>query len=65
LDGLPEEDQRAIVAMSFSAEHACRITRIDQETCLMLLLALLDSRFLERAPDGAFLLRVDENPPEV
>jgi hypothetical protein len=51
--------------LSFSAEQACRMTRIDQETCLMLLLALLDTRFLERAPSGAFFLRVDECLPEV
>jgi hypothetical protein len=50
---------------SFSAEHVCRITRIDHETCLMLLLALLDTRFLERGPNGAFSLRVDECLPEV
>ena len=51
--------------LSFSAEQACRVIRIDEETCLMLLLALLDTRFLERAPNGAFFLRVDECPPEL
>ena len=51
--------------LSFSAEQACRTTRIDEETCLMLLLALLDTRFLERAPNGAFFLRMDECLPEL
>jgi hypothetical protein len=51
--------------LSVSAEQACRMTRIDEETCLMLLLALLETRFLERAPDGAFFLRVDECLPDV
>lgn len=32
-----------VPGLSFSAEQACRMTRIDQETCLMLLLALLDT----------------------
>ena len=50
---------------SFSAEQACRMIRIDEETCPMLLLALLDTRFLERAPNGAFFLRVDECLPEL
>jgi hypothetical protein len=51
--------------LSFSAEQACRMIRTDEETCLMLLLALLDTRFLERAPNGAFFLRVDECLPEL
>ena len=51
--------------LSFSAEQAGRMIRTDEETCLMLLLALLDTRFLERAPNGAFFLRVDECLPEL
>lgn len=51
--------------LSFSADQACRMIRIDEEICLMLLLALLDTRFLERAPNGAFFLRVDECLPEL
>ena len=51
--------------LSFSADQACRMIRIDEETCLMLLLALLDTRFLERAPNGAFFLRVDGCLPEL
>ena len=51
--------------LSFSAEQACRMSGIDEETGLMLLLALLDARFLERAPNGAFVLRVDERLPEL
>lgn len=39
--------------------------RIDEETCLMLLLALADTGFLERAPNGAFFLRVDDCLPEL
>ena len=41
------------------------MTRIDEATCRMLLLALLDTRFLDRAPIGTFILRVDEHLPEV
>ena len=51
--------------LSVSAEQACRMIRIDEDTCLMLLLALLDTRFLERAPNGAFFRRVDERLPEL
>jgi hypothetical protein len=51
--------------LSCSAEQASRMIRIDEETCLMLLLALLDTRFLERAADGAFFLRVDACLPEL
>ena len=51
--------------LSFSTEQASRLTGIDEETCLLLLLALLDRRFLERARHGAFVLRVDERVPEV
>jgi hypothetical protein len=51
--------------LAFSAEQASSRTRIDEETCLMLLLALWDRRFLEQAPNGAFSLRVDETLPEV
>jgi hypothetical protein len=51
--------------LSLSAEQAGRMIRIDEETCLMLLLALLDTRFLERAPNGAFSLRVEECLPEL
>jgi hypothetical protein len=54
-----------VPGLSFSAEQACRMIRIDEETGLMLLLALVDTRFLERAPNGAFLLRVDECLPEL
>ena len=50
--------------LSFSTEQASRMIGIDEETCL-LLLALLDSRFLERARNGAFVLRVDGRVPEV
>ena len=51
--------------LSFSAEQAGRMIRIDEETCLMLLLALADTGFLDRAPNGAFFLRVDECLPEL
>jgi hypothetical protein len=51
--------------LSLSAEQAGRMTRIDEATCQMLLLALLDTRFLDRAPNGTFILRVDEHLPEV
>ena len=51
--------------LSLSAEQAGRMTRIDEATCQMLLLALLDTRFLDRAPNGTFILRVDERLPEV
>jgi hypothetical protein len=50
--------------LSVSAEQAGQMTRMDEATCLMLLLALLDTRFLERTPNGAFFLRVDERLPE-
>jgi len=51
--------------LSFSTEQASRMTGIDEETCLFLLLALLDRHFLTRARNGAFVLRMDGRVTEV
>jgi hypothetical protein len=44
--------------------HACRLTGLDEETCLALLLALEQARFLRRSRFGDFSLRADWVGPE-
>ena len=42
-----------------NVEHACQLTGLDVHTCLALLLALEQARFLWRSPSGGFSLRAD------
>jgi hypothetical protein len=44
--------------------HACQLTGLDGETCLALLLALEQARFLRRSRCGDFSLRADWVGPE-
>ncbi len=43
----------------FSADEVCRRSGMDETTCLALLWALENSRFLARSRTGRFLLRSD------
>jgi hypothetical protein len=43
--------------VSLNTEDACRVTGLDPDTCLALLLALEQGRFLARSQAGQFLLR--------
>jgi hypothetical protein len=44
---------------ALSIEQARRLTGLDEPTCLALLLALEEGRFLRRSAAGQFLLRAD------
>jgi DNA-binding IclR family transcriptional regulator len=48
-----------IPGATLSVEQACRLTGLDDGTCLALLLALEQARFLRRSDAGQFLLRAD------
>jgi DNA-binding IclR family transcriptional regulator len=43
-----------------SVEQACEVARLDEETCHLLLLALVEARFLSRSRAGDFLLRTGQ-----
>jgi DNA-binding IclR family transcriptional regulator len=47
-----------------NVEHACRLTGLNHATCLALLLALEQGRFLRRTPTGHFLLNADSASAE-
>lgn len=42
--------------------QACRLWNLDQQSCELLLRALVDQRFLFKTPDGAFM-RADHAAP--
>jgi DNA-binding IclR family transcriptional regulator len=46
-----------------SVEQASEVARLDEATCHMLLLALVEARFLSRSTTGNFLLRTGECLP--
>lgn len=47
-----------VPSTSLSIERACRLTGLDDATCLSLLLALEQGRFLRRSPAGLFVLNI-------
>jgi hypothetical protein len=48
-----------VPSTALSVDQARRLTRLDETTCLALLLALEQAHFLRRSRAGQFLLRSD------
>jgi hypothetical protein len=53
-----------IPGATLDVRHACRLTGLDTDTCLALLLALERARFLRQSSYGQFSLRADWIGPE-
>jgi hypothetical protein len=53
-----------VPSVVLSVNHASRLTGLDEQTCLALLLALEQAKFLWRSRSGRFLLRADWSSTE-
>ena len=53
-----------VPSVVLSVNHASRLTGLDEQTCLALLLALEQAKFLWRSHTGRFRLRADWSSTE-
>lgn len=52
-----QSEFREMPGLRLTQPQACRLWGLDRETCGTLLSRLVDSKFLTRTPDGAFVQR--------